>query len=269
MEIRFGLNGRRAFVTGGGTGIGRAIAIGLAREGAAVAVMGRRRDVLESVAEELGEIGAAAVSVVPGHVERKADVDASVARATAVLGGLDLLVNCAGITRPAWALDMAEADFDEVLAINAKSAFLCCQAVGRGMVEQRRGAIVNVASISAFGGHSGRVNYTASKAAMLGITRTLAIEWGRYGVRVNAVAPQLIETPMVAGNVPRPFLEGVVEDRTPLGRIGRAEEVAAVVLFLLSDAASYVTGTTVLVDGGLLAGYLTAGQGAEATFPAS
>jgi NAD(P)-dependent dehydrogenase (short-subunit alcohol dehydrogenase family) len=120
----------------------------------------------------------------------------------AVLDGLDLLVNCAGITRPSWALDMDEADFDEVMAINAKGAYLCCQAAGRGMVERRRGAIVNVASINALGGQSGRVNYTAAKAAMLGITRTLAIEWGRYGVRVNAVAPQLIETPRIARNVP-------------------------------------------------------------------
>ncbi len=137
------------------------------------------------------------------------------------------------------------------------------------MVARRRGAIVNVASINALGGQSGRVNYSASKAAMLGIARTLAIEWGRFGVRVNVVAPQLIETPMITRNVPTHFLERVVKDRTPLGRLGRAEQVAAVVLFLLSDAVSFVTGATVVVDSGLHAGYLTAGQGAEAGFPAS
>lgn len=263
--MRYDLGGRRAMVTGAGSGIGRAVALALAREGVSLTLMGRTLAPLQSAAEEIQALGAA-VGVTTGDVRVKADVDRSVAEAVARFGEIDLLVNSAGITQPAWAADMTEEDFDRVVSVNLKGTFLCCQAVGRHMIEARRGAIVNLGSISSFGGQAGRVNYAASKAGVLGLTRTLAIEWGRFGIRVNAVAPQLIETPMVAANASPGFIERVVKDRTPLGRLGRAEEVASVTLFLLSDAASYVTGTTVLVDGGLEAGFLTAGQGAEAGF---
>ena len=260
--MRYDLGGRRAFVTGAGSGIGRAIALALAREGASLTLMGRTLQPLQAVAEETQALGAAAC-VTTGDVRVKADVDRSVAEAVARFGGLDLLVNSAGITQPAWAADMTEEDFDRVISVNLKGTFLCCQAAGRHMIQAGRGAIVNLGSISSFGGQAGRANYAASKAGVIGLTRTLAIEWGRFGIRVNGVAPQLIETPMIAANAPPDFLDRVVKDRTPLGRLGRAEEVAAVTLFLLSDAASYVTGTTVLVDGGLGAGFLTAAQGAE------
>lgn len=264
--MRYDLDGKRAFVTGAGSGIGRAIALALAREGARVALMGRRPEPLAAAAAEVGGAGGSAALAVPGDVSRAADVERCMAAAESAFGGIDLLVNAAGVTRPALALEMTEDDFDEVMDVNAKGAFLCCRRAARGMVERRSGAIVNVASINAFGGQSGRVNYTASKAALLAVTRNLAIEWGRFGVRVNAVAPQLVETPMIAAHVPAGFIERVVKERTPLGRLGRAEEVAAVTLFLLSDAASYVTGATVLVDGGLGAGYLTSASGADAGF---
>ena len=261
--MQYDLDGRSALVTGAGSGIGRSIAAALAREGVSVALMGRRREPLQDVAEEIGRLGVAA-HVTPGDVQAKGDVARCVGEAVARMGGLDILVNSAGITQPGWAADMAEEDFDRVVSVNLKGTFLCCQAAGRHMIAAGRGAIVNLGSISSFGGQAGRANYAASKAGVLGLTRTLAIEWGRFGIRVNAVAPQLIETPMIAANAPPAFLERVVKDRTPLGRLGRAEEVAAVALFLLSDAASYVTGTTVLVDGGLEAGFLTAAQGADA-----
>lgn len=260
--MRYDLGGRRAFVTGAGSGIGRAIALALAREGAALTLVGRTLEPLQTAAEEIQALGATA-AVATGDVRNKADVDRLIAEAVARFGGLDMLVNAAGITNPGWAADMTEESFDRVVSINLKGTFLCCQAAGRHMIEAGRGAIVNLGSISSFGGQSGRVNYAASKAGVLGLTRTLAIEWGRFGVRVNAVAPALIETPMIARNAPPAFLENVVKDRTPLGRLGKPEEVAAVALFLLSDAASYVTGTTVLVDGGLEAGFLTAAKGAE------
>lgn len=260
--MRYDLGGRRAFVTGAGSGIGRAIALALAREGASLTLMGRTLAPLQAVAEEVQALGATA-AVTTGDVRIKADVDRSVADAVARFGGLDILVNSAGIAQPGWAADMAEEDFDRVVSVNLKGTFLCCQAAGRHMIEAGRGAIVNLGSISSFGGQAGRANYAASKAGVLGLTRTLAIEWGRFGIRVNAVAPALIDTPMIATNVQPAFIERVVKDRTPLGRLGRAEEVASVTLFLLSDAASYVTGTTVLVDGGLEAGFLTAAQGAE------
>ena len=267
--MRFELSGKTALVTGGGSGIGHAVALDLARERIAVAIMGRSHERLVETEKEMRAYGASATLTVSGDVSRGDDVEEAVGRTEAMFGRIDLLVNCAGITRPAWAVDMTEAQFDEVLSVNTKGTFLCCQSVGRGMLSRRSGAIVNVASINALGGQSGRINYTASKAALLGITRTLAIEWGRFGVRVNAVAPQLIDTPMIHKNVPPTFIHDVVRDRTPLGRLGRPEEVSAVILFLLSNGASYLTGTTVIIDGGLQAGFLTSECGADAGFNTS
>lgn len=260
---RFGLKGRVALVTGAGSGIGRAVSIALAREGVRVALMGRSLSTLGTVAKDIEKSGGI-VNVLPGDVADARHVERAVAKAESEFGAFDFLVNSAGITRPDWAATMAEKDFDEVIRTNLKGAFVCCQAVGRRMIARRYGSIVNMSSMNATAGQSGRVNYVASKAGVEGITRVLAIEWGRFGVRVNAVAPQLIETPMVAANAPAAFLDLVVRDRTPLGRLGRVEEVASATLFLLSDAASFITGSIIDVDGGLTAGFLTHRQGAEA-----
>lgn len=262
-----GLSGRSALVTGGSSGIGEAVATELAREGTHVAIIGRSLESLKNTESRIRtSVAAAGVIPIVADVASGDQVRAAVTQVEAKCGHIDFLVNCAGITQPGFAVDMSEAQFDRVLHVNAKGTFLCCQAVGRGMLSRGSGAIVNVASINAFGGQTSRVNYTASKAAILGITRTLAIEWGRLGIRVNAVAPQLIDTPMIRQNVPLDFLTEVVCDRTPLGRLGRPSDVADVILFLLSNRASYLTGTTVVIDGGLQAGFLTSHSGSDGAF---
>ena len=158
---------------------------------------------------------------------------------------------------------MDEATWDLVVDTNLKGMFLSCQAVGKRLLAGRGGAIVNIGSVNSLGGFAGRANYCSAKFGVDGLTTVLAIEWGRRGIRVNAVAPNGVDTPLVRKGIPPGFLANVLETRTPLGRMGRPEEIAAVVMFLLSDAASYVTGAMVPVDGGLTAGFYTNAQGAD------
>jgi len=182
-------------------------------------------------------------------------LEAMVERVLSSLGRIDLLVNNAGISMPDAFIDLSEEAWDSQIDVNLKGTFLCSQAVARHMLARGEGgAIVNLCSIASFGGQEGRAGYAASKAGLLGLTRVMAQELSPHGIRVNAVAPSLIGTEMIERIVPESFRDGVVLDRTPLGRLGRPAEVADAVLFLLSEGAAYITGASLMVDGGLTSG---------------
>ncbi len=261
----YGLAGHVALVTGAGQGIGRAVALALAEEGATVAVNGRTREKLDRVVAEIAAAGGKALAV-PARVERADEAAAMAAKTIEEFGRIDFLVNNAGVSRPGAFVDLSEEDWDANIDINLKGTFLCSQAVARQMIGRKAGAIVNLCSIASFGGQEGRAGYCASKAGLLGLTRVMAVELARHRIRVNAVAPGLIGTEMISRNVPESFLNEIVLDRKPMGRMGEPREVAEAILFLLSEGASYLTGAILPVDGGLLSGYFHSNRNVQASF---
>jgi 3-oxoacyl-[acyl-carrier protein] reductase len=241
------LTGKTAFVTGSTRGIGRAVAVILHQAGARVAVLGREQAKADAVAAELGERAAG----VACDVRDPAQIETAVQTVEKTLGPVDILVNNAGITRDNLLLRMSEAEWDEVLQANLTGAFHTVKAVLRGMMKRKGGRIINVTSIIGITGNKGQANYAASKAGLIGFTKSVAKEYGSRGILVNAVAPGFIDTDMTTA-LPEEgrtaMLGGIV-----LGRFGRPEDVAGAVLFLASDLASYITGQVLVVDGGLAA----------------
>jgi gluconate 5-dehydrogenase len=249
---RFSLAGKVAVVTGAGRGIGRAIALGFAEAGATVVLAARTAAQLDAVAAAVQASGSRAV-VVPTDVARAADVERLVARCVEECGGLDVLVNNAGVSpyyKPTERL--AEAEWRQVLDVNLTGTFLCCQAAAASLA-QRRGCVINVVSVGAAVGLPRLAAYCAAKAGVEALTRVLALEWAERGVRVNALGPAFLATDLTAGLRANPALHQGLVDRTPLGRLGAPDEVVGAAIFLASDAASYVTGQTLYVDGGWLA----------------
>jgi len=250
---------KRVLVTGGSSGIGRAVVAGFAREGAAVLAWGRDRDRLAEVAaESLDRSDVVPVRTAAVDLLDLEQVRAGVRAAVAALGGLDVLVNCAGIGIEEPVLEVTDAAWHDVLAVNLTAAFFASQEAARHMVAAGGGAIVNVASTDAFVHDAPFVHYSVSKAGLVMMTRAFAYELGHLGVRCNAVAPGVTLTPMTeealaAGDAEDALREGL--RRVPLHRFARPEEQAAVVLFLASEEASYVNGATLLADGGMLQGY--------------
>jgi 3-oxoacyl-[acyl-carrier protein] reductase len=246
-------NARTAIVTGGARGIGAAVAKRLARDGCAVAVLDLDEAACQPVVEEIAAAGGRALAVA-ADVSDEPAVSAAVERVVATLGPPTVLVNNAGILRDNILKNMTSDDWDTVINVNLRGAFLLSRAVQGYMVQARWGRIVNVSSVSALG-NRGQANYSAAKAGLQGLTKTLAIELGRFGVTVNAVAPGFIETDMTRGAAARvgiPFEEfkaGIVE-KIPVGRAGRPEDIAAAVSFLTSDEASFVSGQVLYVAGG-------------------
>jgi 3-oxoacyl-[acyl-carrier protein] reductase len=234
------LDGRRALVTGGSRGIGRAIVGELTRAGAHVTFSYRS-----------GEAEADAVAAETGATARSADIADRTAAAALVdeAGELDILVNNAGITRDGVIVRMSDGDWDAVIATNLGGAFFTCRAAARGMMRRRSGSIVNVTSIVGLHGNPGQTNYAASKAGIIGLTKSLARELGPRGVRANAVAPGYVDTRLT--DVLREELREAMLANTPLGRLGTVDDVAGAVRFLCSDEASFITGEVLLVDGGL------------------
>ncbi|HKW45568.1 MAG TPA: 3-oxoacyl-ACP reductase family protein [Candidatus Eremiobacteraceae bacterium] len=242
------LSGKIAVVTGAGTGIGRAIARLFADEGATVMLNGRRAEPLESVRAEIESAGGSAY-VHQADVSSQSGAQALVGDAKERLGKLDILVNNAGKAYDALILRMKWDALEDALAVNLKSVFYLCSAAGKVMLAQKSGAIVNVSSVVALTGNAGQSAYVGAKAGVLGLTKSLAQEFGSRGIRVNAIAPGFIETDMTSV-LPEAVQTGY-KSRVPLGRFGSADEVARTALFLASDGASYITGQTLAVDGGL------------------
>lgn len=239
-----------ALVTGASGGLGRAIAVALAAEGSAVGVhFSTNRAQAEAVAGVISEAGGRA-AVVGGDLTDPAAPARVVEETAAALGGLHILVNNAGVVRDTLILRMKDEDWDAVLTTNLTAAFRCTRAVLRPMIRQRGGRIINITSVAGQLGNIGQANYSAAKAGLIGLTRATAREVASRGITVNAVAPGMIDVGMTAHLTPdqvQRFTEAV-----PLGRLGTAEEVAAAVVYLASDAAGYVTGQVLNVDGGLV-----------------
>ena len=250
------LENKVALITGAGQGIGRATAVRFAQDGAKLVLS----DVDEAgLAETQAACGDDDVAIVVGSVAVRADVQKMVDTAVNDYGRLDILVNNAGITRDGLTARikegavrlMADEKWDAVLEVNLKGTWLCSQIASIPMIRQKYGRIVNTSSVSAIG-NFGQANYSASKAAVIGLTKTLALEWARYGIAVNAVAPGGTKTRMTAA-IPEPIMAGLLK-KIPYGRLAEPEEIAAVHAFLASDEASYITGQVIFADGGQTTG---------------
>ena len=279
MSIPVSLEGKVALVTGaaGERGVGRSIALTFAEAGADVAICDEVVDIydrnLGAVAEEITKLGRRSLAI-QADVSKKNDVDSMVQRVVDELGPVDILVNNAAILGPASnnAFDATEEEWDRVMAVDLKSHYLCSMAVGKGMMERKTGNIINFSSVNALAApprsSAARSSYSASKAGVINLTKSLALEVGDYNIRVNVILPGAIETDMIlhnryeAGDTARPdvidnpdrkqFGPGIGE-RIPLGRAAEASEMASVALFLASELSSYITGATIVVDGGMAA----------------
>jgi 3-oxoacyl-[acyl-carrier protein] reductase len=242
-------DGRVAVVTGGGRGIGRAVAVRLANEGANVTISYRSNDAsAEEVAEEVRAAGAQC-EIFKGDVSSPEDVDALFRGVRDSFGQVDILVNNAGLTRDNLMMRMKESEFDEVLRTNLKGTYLCTRAALRQMIRARWGRIVNVSSVVGLVGNAGQANYAASKAGIIGFTKSVAREVAQRGITANVVAPGYVETELTR-SLPDD-VKDQIKGQVPAGRFGEAEEVAEVVAFLAGEGAGYVTGQTVAVDGGM------------------
>ena len=241
--------GRVAVVTGGAKGIGLAVTRAFAKGGAKVVVSGRDEAALDEVCAEVKRDGGEAIAT-KADVALEADANALCARALEAFGKADILVNNAGVTKDGLLLRMSDADWNQVLDTNLKGAFHCIRAFAKPMVKQRWGRIVNVSSVIGLIGNAGQVNYAASKAGLIGLTKAVAKELASRHITVNAVAPGFIETAMT-GALDEKVREGL-KAQIPLGRLGSADDVAHAVAFLCSEEAGYVTGQVLTVDGGMV-----------------
>ncbi|MEE8400433.1 MAG: glucose 1-dehydrogenase [Desulfobacterales bacterium] len=246
----FDLKGEKAIVTGGGQGLGKEMALALAEAGADVLVAQRRVEVAEKVAEEIRAMGRDAMAV-KVDVSNAADVEGMVKAAMDRFGKIDILINNAGIGQAVWALNMSEEDWDSMMDIHVKGTFLCCQKVAREMSKVMKGRIVNISSMSAVIANrpQGQAHYNTAKAAISHLTKSLAVEWTRFNIRVNAIAPGYIKTALTTGGLESPVGQEWLA-MIPMGRAGEPHEIKGAALFLASEASSYFTGSILIMDGG-------------------
>jgi len=245
------LQNKSAIVTGGAQGIGKAISLALAREGANVLVADIRNQEAETVSAEIVEMGRKSLSF-EIDVSRKSRVDEMVEKAAGAFGAIDILVNAAGIFVRSSIEDVSEEDWDRVMAVNLKGTFLCSQSVGRRMIKQGTGSIVNIASIA---GHTPQINinaYSPSKAGVIMLTKLMAVEWAGYGIRVNAISPGPTATPMFTAIYDSEEKLKRRQRAIPQNRVARPEEIAHTAVFLCSEEAGFITGDSLVIDGGSL-----------------
>lgn len=246
----FDLTGRVALVTGGSRGLGREMAEGLAEAGARLVICARRAEWLTPTVDDFRNRGFT-VDGIACDVSSRADVEATVSRTLETCGRVDILINNAGVSWGARPEDLALEKWEKVLAVNLTGAFLCAQAAGRAMLTQQYGRIINVASVAGLQSLTGGPHYAAyaaSKAGLLGLTRELAATWGVHNIRVNAIAPGFFHSRLADAVIPT--VEPLIRSKNPIPRVGNPGELKGVAVFLASDASNYITGQTIVVDGG-------------------
>jgi 2-deoxy-D-gluconate 3-dehydrogenase len=245
----FDLDGKVAIVTGAGRGMGYQIALALARYGSDLVICSRTESELESAAVEIERSGRR-VLIQKMDIQNISDIDAMVRAAEDTFGRIDILINNAGINIPQPAEDVTEESWDAVMNTNVKGLFFCAQAVGRVMIRQKKGKIINISSQAGEVGIPQRAAYCSSKGAVNQLTKVLAIEWAQHHINVNAIGPTFIETPFTKPMFEKPGFQDFVLSKIPWGRVGKPEDVIGAVIFLASDASDLVTGHNLLIDGG-------------------
>jgi NAD(P)-dependent dehydrogenase (short-subunit alcohol dehydrogenase family) len=248
------LSGKVAIVTGGSEGLGYAIADILCQAGANVVITGRRTQLLEEASARLSQrYSNGKILALSSDASRVADIRNMAAEVEATFGKIDILVNNAGTNIPQMALDVTEEDWDRIMNVNLKGLFFCCQEIGRRMVQQQSGRIINIASQMGLVGYYKRAAYCASKGGVVQLTKVLAVEWAKDNVLVNAVGPTFTDTPLAREVMAEPAVAEELLQRIPMGKLAQPEDVAHAVLYLSSDMGNFVTGHTLLVDGGWVA----------------
>jgi gluconate 5-dehydrogenase len=254
MKNIFKLDGKIAVVTGGAGGIGEALALGLAVHGATVVVSSRNQDAIAAVAKKITDESGREAFAIASDVTDEASIQNLVSQVVKKFGRLDILVNAMGMNIKRDAFEYPMEDWDKIFAVNVKGTMVACKAAGKVMREQKGGAIVNLSSVRGIRGYTGgNTGYCATKGAVELITRALALEWAPHGIRVNALGPALVITPGTKHIAEDPKLAAKYAAAVPMGRIGMPEDMVGAVIYLVSEAASFVTGQTIYVDGGLTA----------------
>jgi NAD(P)-dependent dehydrogenase (short-subunit alcohol dehydrogenase family) len=251
---QMGLNGKVAVVTGAGRGLGKEIALALASAGADIGIMARTESQLEETARVIEGQGRKAL-VIPIDVAKSEEVDLAIENVTQNLGPVDILINNAGITQQKPLVQITDEDWHRVMGINLDGPFYLCRAAGRQMIERKKGKIINIGSVLGMVGYKKFASYSTSKGALLQFTRTLALEWAKYHINVNAIALGWFLTEMNAEAMADEKIRAAHVSRIPLGRLGHAHEIAPLVIYLASQASDFMTGSIIVLDGGELANW--------------